>query len=189
MNDADRWDEKYRDGYGRSISVPDSFVLAALESTQMPREGRALDLAAGNGRHAVELARRGWTTEAWDVSPVGLAHLDEAASEAGVEVKTRVIDLTSCRSSLHGAFDLVVLVNYLDRELLPHLASLLAPPGFLIFITYTTDRSGSRPSDRHCLKPGELAKGLPGLVTELYEESEGRAGLIASPARAITAPR
>ncbi len=67
-HDAAHWDDRY--ARRPWLSEPSSTVLGALDG-QPP--GRAVDLAAGTGRHARALAARGWTVTAVDFSAVGIA--------------------------------------------------------------------------------------------------------------------
>ena len=67
--DARAWDEKYAASELVWSATPNQFVEAELAG--LPR-GRALDLAAGEGRNALWLAERGWEVTAVDFSLVGL---------------------------------------------------------------------------------------------------------------------
>ena len=67
--DARAWDERYAAGELVWSSTPNQFVAA--EAADL-RPGRALDLAAGEGRNALWLASRGWQVTAVDFSDVGL---------------------------------------------------------------------------------------------------------------------
>ena len=174
-SDRTRWNAKYQEGRGAPLGAPDGFVVRCLEQ-DVTVQGRALDLASGTGRHALELARRGWEVEAWDVSEVGLERLSAHAREAGLELGTRRVDLDAVLPAGLERQDLVLVVNYLDRDLLRRLGEAMAPGARLLFATFTTDREGGRPSDRHCLAPGELEAGIPGFRTLVYEETGGRAG-------------
>lgn len=141
--------------------------------------GRALDLAAGTGRHALVLARAGWDTEAWDVSPVGLSILKRRAEAEQLVVSSRQVDLVLDGLPRDVEFDLVVLVNFLHRPLWSELHSLLVPGGHLILSLPTDDWPGDRPPPRFRLRPTELSGGLPGLETVLVQEEGGRALLLA----------
>jgi len=188
--DRERWDARHQQA--APVLAVDSFVAAALDRLGPGAGRRALDLASGTGRHALELARRAWRTEAWDVSPVGLAVLAERAAAQGLEVATRTMDLvgqtpapSGGEALLWGAqprpFDLVVLVNFLERPLLARLPELVLPGGHLLFVTFTEDRPGTKPPLAYCLARGELARGLEGLEpfeVLAVEESAGRAGLL-----------
>lgn len=179
MSDAERWDEKYRSGRWNHDAACDPFVARALDELGAGDGRRALDLACGPGRHALDLVRRGWQVEAWDVSAEGLALLAKEAADAGAPIATRVVDLTADVPADAAPFDLIVLVNYLQRSLMPLLPELLAPGGRLLYATFTTENTGDHPSARHCLEPGELAEGVRGLEAERHEEQGGRAGLLA----------
>lgn len=141
-------------------------------------EGRsALDVASGDGRHALALARRGYAVTAWDVSDVALDALRAHADAAGLQVATRLVDLTVTVPA-HAA-DLVVVVDFLDRGLLSRLSHLLAPGGTALVSTFTADWPGEHPSPRFRLDRGELSRGLPGLDTVDHREEGGRAVLVA----------
>ncbi|MFD2093592.1 class I SAM-dependent methyltransferase [Blastococcus deserti] len=66
---AEDWDERYAERQQWS-SEPNALVAELL--ADLP-PGDAVDLAAGEGRHALWLARRGWRVTAVDFSTVGLA--------------------------------------------------------------------------------------------------------------------
>lgn len=67
--DARAWDERYAASELIWSATPNRFVEAELAS--LP-PGRALDLAAGEGRNALWLADRGWHVTAVDFSLAGL---------------------------------------------------------------------------------------------------------------------
>jgi SAM-dependent methyltransferase len=67
--DASEWDERYAAAELVWSAAPNQFVEAEL--ADLP-PGRAVDLAAGEGRNAIWLARRGWDVTAVDYSQVGL---------------------------------------------------------------------------------------------------------------------
>ena len=67
--DAEAWDERYAATDLIWSAGPNQFVEA--ECADLP-PGRALDLAAGEGRNAIWLARRGWDVTAVDFSRVAL---------------------------------------------------------------------------------------------------------------------
>ena len=67
--DAEAWNERYRASELVWSAGPNQFVEAELSG--LP-PGRALDLAAGEGRNAIWLARQGWTVTAVDFAQAGL---------------------------------------------------------------------------------------------------------------------
>ena len=69
--------------------------------------GRALDLAAGEGRNALWLASRGWSVTAVDFSATGLSIGRTRAAEAGLELDWVTADATTWVSPT--PVDLVVI--------------------------------------------------------------------------------
>ncbi len=67
--DARAWDERYAATELVWSSTPNQFVAAELTGLT---PGRAVDLAAGEGRNALWLAEQGWDVTAVDFSLVGL---------------------------------------------------------------------------------------------------------------------
>ncbi len=74
-----------------------------LEELELPAGASILDVGCGTGRHAVELARRGYAVTGLDLSAAMLAKAAEAASAAGVEVEWIHSDAT--RFSLPSNYD------------------------------------------------------------------------------------
>ena len=181
MSDEDRarYNARYRvrhaEGVHEAAPLPDPFVVRALEALALAPGDRALDLACGTGRHALELGRRGLAVEAWDISDVALELLDERARQRGLSITTRQVDLDSPRVT--QPFDCVVIVDYLDRGLLARARSMLATTGVLIVCTFTDDWPGTHPSARFRLRRGELLRLFDGAQVALHSEQGGRAGL------------
>jgi 2-polyprenyl-3-methyl-5-hydroxy-6-metoxy-1,4-benzoquinol methylase len=61
--DAQAWDERYTASELLWSATPNQFVAAELSDLA---PGRAVDLAAGEGRNALWLAERGWHVTAVD---------------------------------------------------------------------------------------------------------------------------
>ena len=72
------------------------------------RSARILDVGCGTGRHAVELARRGYRVTGIDLSPSQLAKAREKAQAAGVDVDFRVADARAL--DFRNEFDLVQMI-------------------------------------------------------------------------------
>jgi SAM-dependent methyltransferase len=104
--DAKAWDERYAATELVWSVEPNQFV--ARECADLA-PGRALDLAAGEGRNAIWLARRGWQVTALDFSGVAV---DKGRRLAGdLELDWVVADATTWTPT--GRFDLA-LVAYLQ---------------------------------------------------------------------------
>jgi SAM-dependent methyltransferase len=80
--DADAWDERYAAAELVWSQAPNQFVAAEL--ADLP-PGRAVDLAAGEGRNAIWLAGLGWRVTAVDFSQVALDKGRQLAGDADIE--------------------------------------------------------------------------------------------------------
>ncbi len=80
--DAEAWDERYRTSELVWSAGPNIFVAAELAG--LP-PGRAVDLAAGEGRNAIWLAQQGWQVTAVDFSQAGLDKGRTLAGEDAVD--------------------------------------------------------------------------------------------------------
>jgi SAM-dependent methyltransferase len=80
--DSEAWDDRYRASELMWSADPNQFVRAELADLA---PGRALDLAAGEGRNAIWLARRGWQVTAVDFSQVALDKGREIAADLPIE--------------------------------------------------------------------------------------------------------
>jgi 2-polyprenyl-3-methyl-5-hydroxy-6-metoxy-1,4-benzoquinol methylase len=121
---------------------------------------RVLDLACGDGRHAVNAALLGATVVAVDKDGVALERGREFATRRGLDIEFREMDLTAPWPDL-GTFDVVLVFNYLDRARMADIVALVAPGGALVMETFLVAQRhlGWGPqSDEHLLVAGELNK-------------------------------
>lgn len=115
---------------------PNPFVVAEL-ADRTP-QGRALDLACGEGRNAIWLAEQDWSVTAVDFSDVAIERAKKLAEGRGVDVTWICADLASYPPP-EGVFQLV-LISYLQlpaaelRGVLARAAIALAPMGELLMI-------------------------------------------------------
>ncbi len=122
---------------------------------------RVLDLAAGEGRHSLAAAARGARVTAVDRDEVRLAAARERAEAQGLSIDWIAADLEDEPWQALGAFDAILVFNYLDRAIVPRIVSLIQPGGLLMMETFLTAQRelGWGPaSDDHLLRPGELAR-------------------------------
>jgi 2-polyprenyl-3-methyl-5-hydroxy-6-metoxy-1,4-benzoquinol methylase len=69
---------------------------------------RILDIGCGTGRHAIELAKRGYSVTGIDLSESQLAHAREKAAEAGVKIKFEQCD--ACDLKFVHEFDAAIML-------------------------------------------------------------------------------
>jgi SAM-dependent methyltransferase len=129
---AEDWDERYE--ANRQWSAEPNALIADLLTGLPP--GDAVDLAAGEGRHALWLAGLGWRVTAVDFSDAGLGRGRE---QPGADRVTWVRADVRTWSPSPASLDLV-LVAYLHlpdhdaRALFPRLVGWLRPGGRLLVL-------------------------------------------------------
>jgi SAM-dependent methyltransferase len=84
------WDARYAAEPSLWGAEPNKFVRARLAELD---PGVALDLACGNGRNALWLARRGWQVTAVDISAVAVEQAASRGAALGVDVHWQHADL------------------------------------------------------------------------------------------------
>ena len=165
--------------------APSAWVLRACE--RLPAGARVADLAGGDGRHALPLAARGFEVVLVDFAERAL-QLAIAAGAAGDAARTgrvhAVVADTLALPLRDASFDAIVIVNFLERALFPHLALLLRPGGRLIVETFTVrhldlvaaGRARGPRNPAYMLGPGELPRLVAPLTVDEYAEVEAMDG-------------
>jgi 2-polyprenyl-3-methyl-5-hydroxy-6-metoxy-1,4-benzoquinol methylase len=134
--DRKDWNERYAAQELLWGAEPNRFVEEELRD--VPPGGRALDLACGEGRNAIWLAKLGWVVTAVDYSEVALERARRLAAEQHVDVEWVQADVTSFAPTA-AAFQLVI-VAYLQlpeaerRVVLAHAAAVLGRGGTLFMV-------------------------------------------------------
>ena len=157
-SDQKRWDERFK-GKGFTFGIdPNPFLKKHI---RLLPKGKALDLAAGEGRNAVFLAQHGFDVEAVDISEKGLRKAQRLAKEMGVNIETILADLDTYKIEKEK-YDLIANFYFLKRSLIPRIKKGLKQGGWVIFETYILehrDISTEGPKDRkYYLKPNELLR-------------------------------
>jgi tellurite methyltransferase len=153
--DIQDWDERYRSGERRAEDLDAAPTPLLVESLKKVDPGRALDLACGSGRNALELADRGWRVTAVDGSSIAINILKSRAAERGFTIDAKVADLEKSEFRIETCeWNLIAICYYLQRDLFERAKQGVAPRGILISIVHITE-PGEEPT-AHRLRPGEL---------------------------------
>jgi len=141
--DAKDWDSRYEQTDLMWSQGPNQWIEQV--TAELP-PGKALDLAAGEGRNAIWLASRGWEATALDFSAVALDRASRIASErlgdGAARFSTLCEDLFTYTPQ-PGAYDLVIVV-YLQvaadqrTRVLRAAAEAVAPGGTLVVTAHDT---------------------------------------------------
>jgi SAM-dependent methyltransferase len=170
----DDWDRRYAEPRLVWSAEPNRFVVEELAG--LP-PGRALDLACGEGRNAIWLARRGWEVTGVDFSGVAVAKAQAMAAEAGAAAGFVRADLAGHVPEPRSA-DLVLLAylqvpDPLRTTVLQRAAAALRPGGTLLWVAHdrsNLDGGHGGPRDPDVLStPGDVAAALDGLAVTRAE--------------------
>ena len=201
--DRQQWDERYSGAKFEWSVHPNQFVAEQLAG--LP-PGRALDLAAGEGRNSVWLAERGWSVTAVDFSRVGLEKGRKLSAAHGVadgQVNWVVADLSEYEPA-RAAYDLA-LIAYLQvgavlrDRVLAGAAAALVPGGTLLVVGHDlsnlTEGVGGPQSPEVLYTPEAITATLAGLrivraerVRRTVERDGGQATAIDTLVRAERPP-
>ncbi|MDD2759311.1 MAG: methyltransferase domain-containing protein [Methylomonas sp.] len=105
----------------------------------LPKKGRALDLACGLGGNAMLLAAHGLSVDAWDISAVALAKLQQHANHSLLPIVTRQCSITPETLAIAG-YDVIIVSRFLDRSLCNAIMGALKPEGLLFYQTFTRNK-------------------------------------------------
>jgi len=152
--DKERWDAKY--GTDEYI-LGKSPILFLEANVRLLPKGKALDLAMGEGRNGVYLATQGFQVTGLDISEKGLEKARKLAAEKNVTIETKVVDLESHQLE-RNAYDVVLCIYYLQRDLVPQIKEALKPGGMVVVETYNVDylKYNSRFNKQFLIEPKEL---------------------------------
>jgi SAM-dependent methyltransferase len=166
------WDRRYREGeYANEPPHP----LVVTFASKFPVPGQALDVACGTGRHALWLAQGGWDVTAVDNSRAGLEILAQRAEDKRIRIRTIVADLEAKEFAIETAvYDLIVVCNYLQRDLFPAIREGVRPGGMVIAVIAMVDEDPEvKPMNpAFLLNPGELRAEFKGW--DLLHDVEGK---------------
>ena len=95
MSEYQRWEERYR-APDYVFGTEPNYFLASCKSL-LPKSGRALAIADGEGRNGVWLAEQGLDVVSIDFAPSALAKAAAWAKERGVEITIEQADMHTWR--------------------------------------------------------------------------------------------
>ena len=125
-----KWDEKYKDMPDLLETRP---VSRFVEKYHNACEGKqALDVACGSGRHTLFLSEKGFLVDSVDISTVALEKLSKRVDDS-VTILEADLDAFEPKCEF---YDLIVMTNFLDRDLIARCCDGLKDGGIFIIETY-----------------------------------------------------
>lgn len=133
------WDQRYSEEGFAYGTTPNDFLVAEYE--HIPRNGRVLSLAEGEGRNAVFLARQGYHVTGVDQSQVGLEKARSLAENQGVSIETIHSDLADYNPGSECWEGVISIWAHLPSSMsdvfYPKVVESLVSGGVLILEAYT----------------------------------------------------
>jgi len=165
--DRERWDTRYARDPLVMGPAPKPLVLE-LEPV-LPRQGRALEIACGEGQLAVWLARRGLSVTALDISTVALDKLRAQAAAGGLAARLEAVeaDLDDGLPPVAPGLALVTCVDFYAPAIIAQARERLAPGGMLLVQVVLQPPGGDSP---HRAPPGAALGFAAGLRVQFYRE-------------------
>jgi tellurite methyltransferase len=165
------WDTRYR--AREHVNDEPHPLITGFASTLSP--GCALDVACGAGRHAIWFAERGWQVTGVDYSRTAIDILQERCRKNCLRVDAVIANLERHEFMIEpDSYDLIVVCNYLQRDLFPPVKAGTRPGGSVIaIINMVDDDPNVRPMNpAYLLNPGELQAEFDGWA--LIHSFEGK---------------
>ena len=160
-----KWNQKYQ-----SQNYPDEPAAIVKQYVELAGGKNALDIAAGNGRNALFLARQGFVVDAVDIADTGLARFAE--KHPGIHSICADLDDFDIPAS---RYDLILNIKYLNRRLFPYIREGLVPGGILIFETFLDSQNPAKNQPRcrdYLLRENELLHAFSSLKIVYYKEAK-----------------
>jgi len=144
-----QWYEEFFENASRKYDQ-ESFTRGTLgecdfieKETGFDKSFRILDVGCGTGRHAIELAGRGYNITGVDLSPSQIKRAREKAQATGLSLRFEEMDARNL--PFHKEFDLVIMLceggfplmetDEMNFQILENAAKALKRPGKFIFTT------------------------------------------------------
>jgi 2-polyprenyl-3-methyl-5-hydroxy-6-metoxy-1,4-benzoquinol methylase len=172
IEDRKKWNHRYGSEGFYLGPEPSDFLVDSIELIKSLVPGwSALDIACGEGRNSIYLAKQGFSVTGMDISEEGLAKGDRWARREGLEIKFSVVDLEVVE--FIERYDLIVNFNFLLRGLIPKMVDALNPGGLAVFDTILNTPSLEGTHKRNfLLEPGELRKIFSGFSGRIIDSHE-----------------
>tara|TARA_R110002050_G_scaffold269917_2_gene412496 strand:- start:29328 stop:29897 length:570 start_codon:yes stop_codon:yes gene_type:complete len=157
--------------YSKKQYVPTASLVLSQNQHLLPKYGKALDLACGQGGNAVLLAKAGLEVSAWDVSPVAISQLQDFTALNKIGINSQVRDVLASPPEANS-LDVLVVSFFLDRGVCNSLLAALRPGGLLFYQTYCQQKTEQQgPSNvSFLLADNELLDLFSGMKLRVYRE-------------------
>ena len=159
--EAEQWNQIYEQGRLRYRMEPNEFLdrmLVRLEGERGLAGKKALDLAMGDGRNALLLARHGFAVTGIDISTVALQKARVAAKAQGLTLDAREADLFAFDYGVEQ-WDLITIIYFNPAiEIVDRLKRAVRPGGVIVIEGQGSEHLGGGPPPKTRFGPNALVK-------------------------------
>ncbi|WP_281950867.1 class I SAM-dependent methyltransferase [Nitrosophilus kaiyonis] len=163
FEDKIKWDKKYKN----LVDIPTLPSDIVKNYYNLAKKSKALDIACGNGRNSKFLANKGFIVDAIDISSEALKYLKNTKNINPIEADLDNFDFKK------NCYDLIICVNYLNRNLFYKIDEALKKDGILIYETFVYDKNLKNSMKReYLLNSNELLHNFIKYEIIYYEEKD-----------------
>ena len=178
--DRERWDSLYDQSSYVFGKEPADILKKYIDILPV---GRALDIATGEGRNAVFLAKKGFIVDGVDLSEVALRKAKRLARENSVTIQTINADLNTYQIKPE-TYEVILNIDFLMRNLIAEIKKGLKRGGVVVFENLTTEQLKNANAQGlrrdFLLNPGELKNHFKDWQILFYEETNDGKRAVAS---------
>jgi SAM-dependent methyltransferase len=117
--------------YAGNSQSPQNPTALLVEAVEGRRPGKALDVAMGQGRNTIFLARQGWDVTGFDVSRTGIAAAQREAKAAGLKINAVVMSDEEFPFG-QAQWDLIAIVYPIEKRSVYRVREALRPGGIVV---------------------------------------------------------
>lgn len=144
MGDSNWWNQRFK---VRELNIMKHEKCLEEDITYLPKKGKVLDIACGDGRNSIYLAGLGYNVCSVDFSNEALERLNYFAKEEDLNIETKLVDLSSNDAFDNlDQYDVIIINHYrLNPNLYKNLMDCLNTGGVL-WVNGFSEAPGDNPN-------------------------------------------
>jgi 2-polyprenyl-3-methyl-5-hydroxy-6-metoxy-1,4-benzoquinol methylase len=167
-----KWDGRFRAEECVLGSEPSGYLADNISLiTSLVPGWKAADIACGEGRNSIFLAKHGFDVLGLDISEAGLEKARRWMEREGLQIDFRLVNMEEYLFT--EKYHLIINFNFLLRDLIPKAVDALHPGGVIVFDTLVdSPHVPNTHKKEFLLRPGELLRIFQGFNGEIFLPEE-----------------